>query len=63
MIEAIRIIESGDNVFNDTLQLVTLKNHNYYNDEEGVVLIPEQFANIQKVAFDICKISEKIRIM
>ncbi len=45
----------------EELQLLQLKNHHKHEDE-GILLIPEQYVNIQKAAFDICKISERIKI-
>jgi hypothetical protein len=41
------------------LQILTLK-PNQDPEEESKIVIPEQFMNLQKVAYDICKISERI---
>lgn len=59
--EAIKIIEKSDFVDNERIYILKHKNTNA-QDEESKVLIPEQFMNIQKVAYDICKISERIKL-
>jgi uncharacterized membrane protein (TIGR01666 family) len=58
--EAIKIIEESEFVMKENIKILSLKiNHN--DEIEGKLLIPEQFINIQKVAYDICKISERIK--
>ena len=59
--EAIKIIEESEFVVNENIRIISLKT-NHTNEEEGQILIPDQFINIQKVAYDICKISERIKV-
>jgi uncharacterized membrane protein YccC len=59
--EAIKIMENSDFVEKENLQILKLK-PNQEQEEESKIVIPEQFMNIQKVAYDICKISERIRL-
>ena len=59
--EAIKIIEQSEFVVKENIKIISLKTTQNH-EEEGQILIPEQFINIQKVAFDICKISEKIKL-
>ncbi|MER0438131.1 FUSC family membrane protein [Emticicia sp. W12TSBA100-4] len=58
--EAIKIIEKSDFVVKENIQLLKVKNHQAEETDESTILITEQFMNIQKVAYDICKISERI---
>ena len=58
-IEAIKILEKSEFVVNENIQILKLKAHQEL-DEESNIVIPDQFMNIQKAAFDICKISERI---
>lgn len=58
--EAIKIIEKSDFVIKENLQLLKVKNLQAEETDESTILITEQFMNIQKVAYDICKISERI---
>ena len=57
--EAIKILEKSEFVVNENIQILKLKAHQEL-DEESNIVIPDQFMNIQKAAFDICKISERI---
>ncbi len=59
--ESIKIIEKSDFVDKASIQILKHKNTNVQS-EESKIIIPEQFMNIQKVAFDICKISERIQL-
>jgi uncharacterized membrane protein YccC len=59
--EAHKIMENSDFVEKETLQILKLK-PSQEQEEESKIVIPEQFMNIQKVAYDICKISERIRL-
>ncbi|WP_109743912.1 FUSC family protein [Arcicella aurantiaca] len=61
MNEAIKIIEQSEFVTKENIQILKLK-ATTETDEESKIVIPEQFMNLQKVAFDICKISERIRL-
>lgn len=58
--EAIKIIEKSDFVVKENIQLLKVKNLQAEETDESTILITEQFMNIQKVAYDICKISERI---
>lgn len=62
MKEAIKIIEKSDFVVKENIQLLKLKNNQTEEMDESTILITEQFINIQKVAYDICKISERIEL-
>lgn len=58
--EAIKIIEESEFVVKENIKIISLKiPHDH--EEVGQILIPEQFINIQKAAYDICKISERIK--
>jgi uncharacterized membrane protein (TIGR01666 family) len=59
--EAHKIMENSDFVEKENLQILKLKPSQDL-EEESKIVIPEQFMNIQKVAYDICKISERIRL-
>jgi uncharacterized membrane protein (TIGR01666 family) len=59
--EAHKIIEKSDFVVKENLHILKLK-PSQEQEEESKIVIPEQFMNIQKVAYDICKISERIRL-
>jgi uncharacterized membrane protein YccC len=59
--EAMKIIEGSEFVTKENIHILKLKT-NQETDEEVKVVIPEQFMNIQKAAFDICKISERISL-
>ncbi len=59
--EAHKIMENSDLVVKENLQILKLK-PNPDPEEESKIVIPEQFMNIQKVAYDICKISERIQL-
>ena len=59
--EAIKILEKSDFVMKENIQILKLK-ANQELDEESKIVIPDQFMNIQKAAFDICKISERISL-
>ena len=61
MNEAIKIIEQSEFVAKENIQILKFKAPSE-PDEESKIVIPEQFMNLQKVAFDICKISERIRL-
>ncbi|MDZ7935784.1 MAG: FUSC family membrane protein [Emticicia sp.] len=61
MKEAIKIIEKSEFVVTENIQLLKT-NNTTENTDENIVLITEQFMNIQKVAYDICKISERITL-
>jgi len=60
--EAIKIIEKSEYVIKENIQLLKVKNHPHEKSDESMILITEQFMNVQKVAFDICKISERIEL-
>lgn len=62
MKEAIKIIEKSNFVVKENIQLLKVKNMQTEETDESTILITEQFMNIQKVAYDICKISERIGI-
>lgn len=62
MKEAIKIIEKSDFVVKENIQLLKAKNMQSEETDESTILITEQFMNIQKVAYDICKISERIEL-
>lgn len=59
--EAIKIVEKSEFVVKENIQILKLKT-NADQPEESKIVIPEQFMNIQKVAYDICKISERIQL-
>ncbi len=59
--EAHKIVENDDFTTKEDLQILKLK-PNQDSDEESKIMISEQFMNIQKVAYDICRISERIRL-
>jgi uncharacterized membrane protein (TIGR01666 family) len=59
--EAMKIIEGSEFVAKQNIHILKLK-ANQETDDEGKVVIPEQFMNIQKAAYDICKISERISL-
>jgi len=59
--EAIKIVEKSEFVKKENIQILKLKT-NADQQEESKIVIPEQFMNIQKAAYDICKISERIRL-
>lgn len=60
--EAIKIIEKSEYVIKENIQLLKVKNYSLEESDESMMLITEQFINVQKVAFDICKISERIEL-
>ena len=60
--EAIKIIEKSEYVIKENIQLLKVKNNLPEESDESMILITEQFINVQKVAFDICKISERIEL-
>lgn len=60
MTEAMTILDIEEGVVHQELRVLSLKNT--FKDEDELILIAEQFINIQKVAFDIYKISEKIKV-
>lgn len=60
--EAIKIIEQSEFVVKENIKIISLKTTQDHEEEEGQILIPEQFINIQKAAYDICKISERIKV-
>ncbi len=60
--EAIKIIEKSNFVVKENIQLLKVKNLQAEETDESTILITEQFMNIQKVAYDICKISERIEL-
>lgn len=62
MKEAIKIIEKSEFVVKENIQLLKVKNMQTEETDESTILITEQFMNIQKVAYDICKISEGIEL-
>lgn len=62
MKEAIKIIEKSDFVIKENIQLLKTKNTRTEETDQSTILITEQFMNIQKVAYDICKISERIEL-
>ena len=57
--EAIKILENSEFVRKESIQILKLK-VNQDNEDESQIMIPEQFMNIQKAVYDICKISERI---
>ena len=59
--EAIKIIEKSAFVVKENIQILTYKN-TAIQEEENKITIAEQFINLQKVAYDICKISERIEL-
>ena len=61
MKEAMKIIEKSEFIDKESIQIIKQKII-ADQDEESQIVIPEQFMNIQKVAYDICKISERIRL-
>lgn len=62
MKEAMKIIEKSDFVVKENIQLLKVKSIQTEETDESTILITEQFMNIQKVAYDICKISERIEL-
>jgi hypothetical protein len=60
--EAIKIIEKSEYVVNENIQLLKVNKHQTEEIDESKILITEQFINIQKVTYDICKISERIKL-
>ena len=61
MKEAMKIVEKSDFVLQENVKI--LKGKRYTDEqEERKIVIPEQFMNIQKTAYDICKISELIAL-
>lgn len=60
--ETMKIIEKSDFVVKENIQLLKIKNLQVEETDESTILITEQFMNIQKVAYDICKISERIEL-
>lgn len=58
--ETMKIIEKSDFIVKENIQLLKVKNLQVEETDESTILITEQFMNIQKVAYDICKISERI---
>lgn len=62
MKEAIKIIEKSEFVVKKNIQLLKVKNTQTEETDESMILITEQLMNIQKVAYDICKISERIEL-
>jgi uncharacterized membrane protein (TIGR01666 family) len=58
--EAIKIIEESEFVEKENIKIISLKGTDSIATYDEQMLISEQFINIQKVAFDICKISERI---
>lgn len=60
--EAIKIIERSDFVVKENIQLSKIHGEASEETDEVYMLIIEQFMNIQKVAYDICKISERIEL-
>jgi uncharacterized membrane protein YccC len=60
MTEAMTILDIEEGVVHQELRVLSLKNT--FKDEDELKLIAEQFIDIQKVAFDIYKISEKIKV-
>jgi len=58
MMEAMKIIEKSEFIDNKSIQII--KQKIISDQEENQIMISEQFMNIQKVAYDICKISERI---
>jgi uncharacterized membrane protein (TIGR01666 family) len=59
--EGIKIIEKSAFVNKENIQILKHKNTNEQSEKDKII-IPEQFMNIQKVVFDICKISERIQL-
>jgi uncharacterized membrane protein (TIGR01666 family) len=59
--EAIKIIENSEFIDKEAVKILKFKN-TAEQAEESKIVIPEQFMNIQKAAYDICKISERIRL-
>ncbi len=59
--EAIKIVEKSEFVMKENIQILKLKT-NADEQEESKIVIPEQYMNIQKAAYDICKISEQIHL-
>ena len=65
--EAIKIIEESEFITKEKIKIVSLYGTDsrttlYGTDSHDTSFIPEQFINIQKVAYDICKISERIEV-
>ena len=60
--EAIKIIEESEFVMKGNIKIVSIHGKDSRATLEDQILIPEQFINIQKVAYDICKISERIKV-
>ena len=61
MKEAMKIIEKSEFIDKGSIQIIKQKTTSDH-EEESQIVIPEQFMNIQKVAYDICKISERIQL-
>jgi uncharacterized membrane protein YccC len=61
MKEAIKIIEKSDFVVKENIKILKIKTVSD-SEEESKIVIPEQFMNLQKAAYDICRISERIRL-
>jgi hypothetical protein len=61
MKEAMKIVEKSDFVMHENIKILKGK-RNSEEQEERKIVIPEQFINIQKTAYDICKISELIAL-
>ena len=61
MKEAMKIIERSAFINKESIQIINQKTTPDH-EEESQIVIPEQFMNIQKVVYDICKISERIRL-
>jgi uncharacterized membrane protein YccC len=65
--EAIKIIEESEFVEKENIKILSLHEKDWTASRSHVtldeeMLIAEQFINIQKVAFDICKISQRIKL-
>jgi uncharacterized membrane protein (TIGR01666 family) len=61
MKEAIKIIEKSDFVVKENINILKLKVSSD-SENESKIVISEQFMNLQKAAYDICRISERIRL-
>jgi hypothetical protein len=60
--EAIKIIEESEFVEKENIKILSLHGKDSIATYDEQMLIAEQFINIQKVAYDICKISERIKL-
>ncbi len=58
--ESMMILINEQNVINTDMKILPLKHH--FKEDDDTLLIVEQFIDLQKVAFDIYKISQKIKI-